>query len=164
MTASETLNDVEYCPRTVHWLEETVPVGFKVIREGAEPPRYAKPGDAGFDLIAAENCVIPQGEVCKVPLGFALEIPHGYEVQIRPRSGKTLYWGSYIANAPGTIDAGFRGEVCLLVQAVLHTILIKKGDAVAQGVLKRAPKAIFHVVNTLSTTKRGEGGFGHTGQ
>jgi dUTP pyrophosphatase len=145
-------------------LSDQVPIGFKVLRAGAKPPRYAKPGDAGFDLIALDDLVVPESSVKLLKLGFSLEIPPGYEVQIRPRSGKARLWGSYIANSPGTIDSGYRGEICLLIQAPLETIIVRKGDAVAQGVLKRVPKAIFIEKTELSNTERGEGGFGHTGE
>ena len=164
MTESQTVFVEDYQPRTVQWLIETVPVGIKILRDGAIPPRYARPGDAGFDFFAIEDAVIPMECVKKLPLGIALQIPPGYEVQIRPRSGKTLQWGNYITNAPGTIDSGFRGEICLLIHAPFRPIFIKKGDAVAQGLLKRAPIAQFFMVDTLSQTERGEGGFGSTGQ
>jgi dUTP pyrophosphatase len=155
----------EYRPRTVSWLIETVPVGIKILRpDEVTAPRYARHGDAGFDLFAVEDAVVPMEYVKKIPLGFALEIPPGYEVQIRPRSGKTLQWGNYISNAPGTIDSSFRGEVCLLISAPFRPIFIKKGEAIAQGLLKRAPIAQFFLVDTLSQTDRGAGGFGHTGE
>lgn len=144
--------------------EGIVPVKFKPIREGAEPPRYAKPGDAGFDLVAIEECHVPCGTTRMVPLGYVLQIPLGYEMQIRPRSGKTLCWGSYIVNSPATIDSSFRGEVCVLVGSERCAVTIKKGDRIAQGVLCKVPRAVFKLADKLGETERGEGGFGHTGQ
>jgi dUTP pyrophosphatase len=144
--------------RDVEW------INFKAIREGVLPPRYARTGDAGFDLVALEDYHIPSGETKKIPLGFALEIPPGYEVQIRPRSGKTLVWGQYVVNSPGTIDSSFRGEICVLIGSERCALKIKKGDAIAQGVLNRVPTALFHVVKELKSTQRGDGGFGHTGK
>jgi dUTP pyrophosphatase len=139
-------------------------VGFKVIRPGATPPVYAKDGDAGFDLVALQDYHVPCGTTAMVPLGYALEIPAGYEVQIRPRSGKTLQWGAYVVNSPGTVDSSFRGEVCVLIGSERCALTIRRGDKVAQGILKKVPRAVFQVVNELSTTDRGDGGFGHTGQ
>ena len=165
MEENQTLmEELQFKRHFQEWMVETVPVGIKLLHKDATPPYYARPGDAGFDLIAIEDTVIPMECVKRVPLGIALEIPPGYEVQIRPRSGKTLQWGNYISNSPGTIDSSFRGEVCLLIHAPFRPIFIKKGDAIAQGLLKRAPIAKFFLMDILSQTERGEGGFGSTGR
>lgn len=153
-------------PRTAYPVEALrffVPVKIKILREGVVEPRYAHEGDAGFDLIAPDNHFIPCGTTKMVPLGYALEIPNGYEVQIRPRSGWTLQWGSYVANSPGTVDSSYRGEVCVLVQAERCSIQIRKGDKIAQGVLNEVPRAQFILSQELEATERNGSGFGSTG-
>ena len=137
--------------------------------QGLPPPTYAEAGAAGLDLAAAidgkEPLVIwPHRLPVLVPTGFQIEIPHGYEGQVRPRSGLTSRTGLTVANAPGTIDASFRGEVKIaLINNGPQPVEIKRGDRVAQLVI--APVARMRVIETdeLSETARGAGGWGSTG-
>lgn len=145
-----------------------IEVGVKMLTADAVLPTYAKPGDAGFDLYAAHDMVIAPGGGAVIKTGLAFEIPEGYEIQVRPRSGNSAKTKLRVANAPGTIDSGFRGEVGVILDNIgdlLHgePIEIKKGDRIAQGVLQRVPKARFTVKSELSTTERGEGAYGSTG-
>jgi dUTP pyrophosphatase len=125
---------------------------------------YAKPGDAGFDLRAAidEPMIIVPGTVYMIPTGVAFAVPDGYEMQIRSRSGMTTR-GLVVSNAPGTVDAGYRGEVNVLVHSVSGLVRVQPGDRIAQGVLKRVTQARFVEVFELDQTERGIAGFGSTG-
>lgn len=148
--------------------EPGVPIKVKKLHDDAVIPQYAKPGDAGFDLVATEDVTIRPGQTRLIPTGLALAIPVGYEIQVRPRSGLSYRTKMRVANSPGTIDAGFRGELKVIAenigaQGVYKTIEIKKGDRIAQGVLAIAPLARFIEVDELDDTERGTGGFGHTG-
>lgn len=144
-----------------------IPVGIKRLDPDAQLPRYAHPGDAGADLFALEDTIIPPGETRAVRTGLAMEIPEGWEIQIRPRSGWALKRQEYmLPNAPGTIDAGYRAEVGVLIRNVPGTggpLIIQKGDRIAQAVLGRAYEAVWGEVEELSETERGLGGFGSTG-
>jgi dUTP pyrophosphatase len=121
---------------------------------------------AGFDLRAAvENSVIvPPSESVLIPTGLALSIPAGYEGQVRPRSGLASNHGLTILNAPGTIDADYRGEVkVLLVNLGSKPVEIKRGDRIAQLIIAPVVQAVLEETTELDTTTRGHGGFGHTG-
>ncbi|MFE4764410.1 dUTP diphosphatase [Bacillus mycoides] len=153
-----------------------------------ELPKYAKPGDSGFDLVAAEDVVIKPGETKVIPTGLSFEIPPGYEMQIRPRSGMSRK--TKLRVVLGTIDSGYRGEIGVIVDNVnvlcedhLHgtlrtvdggfhntsglnyfgTYIIRKGDRIAQGVIAPVVTANFVEVDELSDSERGIGGFGSTG-
>ncbi|MDP2806947.1 MAG: dUTP diphosphatase [bacterium] len=129
-------------------------------------PAYATKHAAGMDLCAAvEKPVLIQPREIKLVLtGLALEIPKGYEGQVRPRSGLALKHGISIVNAPGTIDADYRGEVgVILVNLGTKTFTINPGDRIAQLIISPVVQAKVVVVQTLEKTKRGSGGFGHTG-
>lgn len=147
-------------------MQENVEVFVEVCREGVQIPAYAREGDAGMDVRAAETVVIEPGKTVLVPTGLKVAIPEGYEIQVRPRSGLSLKTSLRIANAPGTIDAGYRDEVCIIVQNVSHEsqAVVEKGDRVAQFVLQRVPKIQFKQVPSVKDigTDRG-GGFGSTG-
>ena len=140
-------------------------VKIKKIHEDAVIPKYQKEGDAGFDLYAVEDVMIHASQTKVIKTGLKMAIPDGYEIQIRPRSGLSLKTGLRVANSPGTIDSGYRGEVGV----IMHNIndydeeFICKRDRIAQGVLKKVPIAEFEEVEELDDTERGEGGFGHTG-
>lgn len=140
-------------------------VKVKRLRADAVIPEYATPGAAGFDLAAVEDVVIAPGETKLVPTGIAVEIPWGYEMQIRPRSGFSLKTPLRIANAPGTIDSDFRGEVKIIVTNTSENkgFYIKKGDRIAQGVIAPVMRAVFEEADDFSETDRGDGGFGSTG-
>lgn len=133
---------------------------------GAAPPAYATEGAAGADLRAALDApvVIPPGGRAAIPTGLAFETPEGFEIQIRPRSGLARRHGVTVLNAPGTVDADFRGEVeVLLVNLGGEPFEVAPGARVAQAVLAPVARARFEPVERLSPTARGEGGFGSTG-
>ncbi len=128
-------------------------------------PAYAHPGDAGADLVAAEEAEIPPGARVKVRTGIAVAIPEGFVGLVHPRSGLAARLGVTVLNAPGTVDAGYRGEI--LVNLINHdraeTVKISRGDRIAQLVVQRVERAVFHAVDTLDDTTRGAGGHGSTG-
>jgi len=128
-------------------------------------PSYAHPGDAGADLVAAEDVELAPGERRLVPTGIALALPDGYVGLVHPRSGLAHRLGVTVLNAPGTIDAGYRGEI--LVNLVNHDqaiiAKISRGDRIAQLVIQRVERAHFHGVDHLPDTVRGAGGHGSTG-
>lgn len=130
-------------------------------------PRYMTAQASGLDLYAAldDPVSISPGEVCLVPTGLALSIPSGYEFQIRPRSGLAVKHGIGIINAPGTIDADYRGEICVaLINFGREPVVIKRGDRIAQMVLCRVHRAHLELVDNLEASGRNTGGFGHTGR
>ncbi len=123
-------------------------------------------GAAGMDVVAApvEPIVLNRVSRVLVPTGLALEIPHGYEVQVRPRSGLALRHGVTLANAPGTIDSDYRGELgIILINLGDEPFVVSRGDRVAQLVVCPVVQAELVSVETLEDTERGSGGFGHTG-
>lgn len=127
-------------------------------------PEYATVGAAGTDLKSAENGVIKPGELKLVKTGLFLEIPDGYEGQVRPRSGLALKFGVTVLNSPGTIDSDYRGEVgVILINHGNKDFIYKKGDRIAQLVFSKVIKAKFEGHEEINSTKRGTGGFGHTG-
>ena len=128
-------------------------------------PERATTHAAGFDLRAcvATDTIVAAGERVLVPTGIALAIPVGYEAQIRPRSGLALRHGVTLLNAPGTIDADYRGEIAVIV--VNHgaePFVVRRGDRIAQLVVSRVPEILLEDVETLPESARGAGGFGHT--
>lgn len=132
-------------------------------------PEYETPEAAGADLRAClgvgEKLVIKPGQRHLVPTGLSFEIPSGYEVQVRPRSGLSLKTGLLVVNSPGTIDADYRGEVkVILGNFGERDEVIEHGDRIAQMVLAPVTQANFSISNELSSTQRGEGGFGSTGK
>jgi len=141
-----------------------IPLKFKRLLPDAILPTYETEGAAGFDLYVAEETVSPAGKTILVRTGWAVEIPEGYEIQIRPRSGTTYKTGLIVKNSPGTIDSDYRGEIKIIIYNTgeRYGHCINKGDRIAQGVLKKVPKAEIIEVEELSETKRGEGGFGST--
>jgi dUTP pyrophosphatase len=127
-------------------------------------PRYAREGDAGLDLYAAETATLAPGERLTVRTGIALAIPDGFAGFVLPRSGAALRTGLTILNAPGLIDAGFRGEVqVLLVNHGAGAVVVQRGDRIAQLVVQRVERARLVEVDTLPASERGPGGFGSTG-
>jgi dUTP pyrophosphatase len=127
-------------------------------------PGYAHPGDAGLDLAAASDVELRPGGRVAVPTGLAVAIPAGWVGLVHPRSGLARRHGVTVANAPGTIDAGYRGEVqVLLVNLGDATVQLRRGDRVAQLLLQRVGQARVIEVDELGETVRGEGGFGSTG-
>jgi len=128
-------------------------------------PAYMSAGAAGADLCAASHCTLASGERALVPTGFAIELPIGFEAQVRPRSGLALRSGITCLNSPGTIDADYRGEICvLLVNHGAESVTIERGDRIAQLVVAPIARAIFELVAELGETERSDGGFGSTGR
>ena len=142
-------------------------VKIKVINKGHQPlPQYATSQSAGMDLRAnlTESIVLKPLERCLVPTGLFIALPEGYEAQVRPRSGLALKKGITVLNAPGTIDADYRGEVgVLLVNLSQEEFVVNDGERVAQMVIARHETADFVEVAELDETERGAGGYGHTG-
>jgi dUTP pyrophosphatase len=121
---------------------------------------------AGLDLCAAcdENVTLAPGDIKLIPCGFYMAVPVGYEAQVRPRSGLAIRHGITLPNAPGTIDADYRGEVCvILANTGPESFTVARGMRIAQMVIAPVLKASVVEVKTLPETARGEGGFGHTG-
>jgi dUTP pyrophosphatase len=132
-----------------------------------ELPSYAHPGDAGADLVAREDLVLPaRGGRALVPTGIAVAIPDGYAGFVLPRSGLALRHGVTCLNAPGLIDSGYRGELCVLLVNTdpAADYEVHRGDRIAQLVVMPVEQAAFAPVDNLSESARGEGGFGHTGR
>jgi dUTP diphosphatase len=130
-------------------------------------PSYATQDSSGMDVCAAiENeLVVKQGATVLVPTGFSIEVPHGFEAQIRPRSGLALKQGITVLNSPGTIDSDYRGEVRIILSNFgRNDFIIHKGDRIAQMVIAPVVQAEWEEVPDLVQTKRGAGGFGHTGK
>ena len=130
-------------------------------------PAYARPGDAGADLVAREDVVLPAGGGrATVPTGVAVAIPEGYAGLVLPRSGLALSHGVTLLNAPGLIDAGYRGEVrCLLLNTDPSTdYTVHRGDRIAQLVIVAVEHVALTVVDELPGSERGSGGFGHSGR
>jgi dUTP pyrophosphatase len=146
-------------------------VRVRVVRlPGAEDlplPHYATEGAAGADLAAAVDgeLVIEPGARALVPTGLSIELPPGYEAQVRPRSGLALRHGVLLPNAPGTIDADYRGEVSVILwNAGSEPFPVKRGDRIAQLVVSPVARARWVPAERLGGTRRGAGGFGHTGR
>lgn len=129
-------------------------------------PTYARPGDAGLDLVAAEDAELKPGERAAVATGIAVAIPEGFAGFVHPRSGRALKVGLTVANAPGTIDAGYRGEVkVILVNLDPNApIYVSRGDKIAQLVIQKVETAELAEVEVLPGSERGDGGFGSTGR
>ena len=128
-------------------------------------PAYAHPGDAGADLVTAVDVTLQPGERALVPTGIAMAVPEGYVALVHPRSGLAARHGLSIVNTPGTIDAGYRGEVKVLLVNLdpAEPIELRRGDRVAQLVLQRVEQAVFTEVEVLPESVRGGGGYGSTG-
>ncbi|MBR6075892.1 MAG: dUTP diphosphatase [Victivallales bacterium] len=127
-------------------------------------PRKAHEDDAAFDLRSRVDAVIPSGKITLVPTGVFMELPVGYEAQVRPRSGLALKHGITVLNTPGTIDAGYRGEVgVILINAGPADFTVARGDRIAQMVVQKLADVELVAAEQLSDTNRGAGGFGSTG-
>jgi dUTP pyrophosphatase len=162
-----------------------IDVYVEVIREGVKLPYYANPYDAGMDVCAAEDVIIEPGQTVIIPTGLKFAIPEGYEIQVRPRSGISLKTPLRLANSPGTIDAGYRNELGIIMNnsSIVSntenndvylsldskgnqqgTYIIRKGERVALLVLAKVPRMNLKLVDSVKDigTDRG-GGFGSTG-
>jgi dUTP pyrophosphatase len=157
-------------PRAALFQESSLPqsepdVLIKRLDPGVPLPSYAHPGDAGADLTAAEDVELAPGERALVRTGLAIALPAGYAAFVHPRSGLAAKHGVTLVNAPGTVDAGYRGEIKV---TMLNTdrdrpVSFKRGDRIAQLVIQRVERATFHEVGVLPGSVRGDGGFGSTG-
>ncbi len=133
--------------------------------EGLPEPSYMSEHAAGADLCAAvrEQLTLLPGARALVPTGFSIALPHGYEAQVRPRSGLAVRSGITCLNSPGTIDADYRGELCVVLANLgSEPVVIRRGDRIAQIVVAPVSRARFESVDELPATVRGEGGFGST--
>lgn len=128
-------------------------------------PAYAHPGDAGADLVSTVDVTLAPGERALVPTGIAIALPDGYVALIHPRSGLAARHGLSIVNTPGTVDAGYRGEIKVLLinHDPVEEIVLRRGDRIAQLVVQRYERAAFVAVDTLPDSVRGGGGYGSTG-
>ncbi len=134
--------------------------------KGLDLPKYITEGASGLDLFAAIDDVldISPGDIVMVPTGLCVSIPAGFELQIRPRSGLAIKHGITVVNAPGTIDSDYRGEIKVgLINLSKSPFRIERGMRIAQAVLSRVYRLFWEEKDVLSNTKRGSGGFGHTG-
>ena len=140
---------------------------INAINRGRQPmPTYATSQSAGMDLRAnlEEPVVLHPMERRLIPTGLHIALPEGYEAQVRPRSGLALKHGLTVLNAPGTIDADYRGEIgVVLINLSQEDFTINDGERIAQLVVARYEQVEFSLVETLDETERGEGGYGHTG-
>jgi dUTP pyrophosphatase len=163
-----------------------IQIPFVKCHPDAKMPEYAHPDDSGMDVYAVDDYVIHPGETKLIPTGIKMAVPNGYEIQIRPKSGRALKTKMRIANSIGTVDAGFRGELQVIIEnieppikditydfddngrPIITSILrgsdmtIGKGEKFAQLVLMEVPKAVLFQVENLDNTERGNGGFGST--
>ena len=141
---------------------------IKIINKSKHPlPQYATPLSAGLDLRANIDTPITLQPLqrCLVPTGLYIALPAGYEAQVRPRSGLAIKKGITVLNSPGTIDADYRGEICIiLVNLSNEPFVIEDGERVAQMVIARHEQAEWEETDTLDETERGAGGFGHSGK
>ena len=132
--------------------------------EGLALPAYESEFAAGMDLRAAEDAILPPGGRALVATGFAIALPQGFEAQVRPRSGLAAKHGVTVLNAPGTIDADYRGEVkVILINHGVEAFAIKRGDRIAQMIVAPVTQVRLAEAASLSDTQRGTGGFGSTG-
>jgi dUTP pyrophosphatase len=130
-------------------------------------PKYATDHSAGMDLCAAVDgeVILEAGRTAVIPTGFAISLPEGYEAQVRPRSGLAAKSQITVLNSPGTIDADYRGEVkVILTNFGKQDFVIKRGDRIAQMIVAPYTRVTWEETNSLEETKRGAGGFGHTGR
>jgi dUTP pyrophosphatase len=146
-------------------VDHTVTVALRRLDPDLPAPAYAHPGDAGADLLAARDVELAPGERSLVPTGVAIALPDGYVGLVHPRSGLAARLGVTVLNAPGTVDAGYRGEI--LVNLINHdranVAKISRGDRIAQLVVQRVERARFTEVDELTESSRGAGGHGSTG-
>ncbi len=141
---------------------------IRIINKSKHPlPQYATPLSAGLDLRANIDSPITLHPLqrCLVPTGLYMALPAGYEAQVRPRSGLAIKKGITVLNSPGTIDADYRGEICIiLINLSNEPFIIEDGERVAQMVIARHEQAEWEETDTLDDTERGAGGFGHSGK
>lgn len=146
-------------------MNETVEVLLRRLDPDLPPPAYALPGDAGADLCTAEDAVLEPGERAVLPTGVAIALPEGFAAFVHPRSGLAARCGVALVNAPGTVDAGYRGEIKVIVVNLdpRERVVFRRGDRIAQLVVQRVERVSFHEVAELPGSVRSAGGFGSTG-
>ncbi len=146
-----------------------VPPAVDILVHRLDPglplPLYALPGDAGADIVAAQDVVLEPGQRAVLPTGLAIALPPGYAAFVHPRSGLAARAGLGIVNAPGTIDSGYRGEVMVIVinHDTARSLRLARGERIAQLVIQRVERARFVEVDALPPSERGSGGHGSTG-
>ena len=143
----------------------TLTIPLTRLDRGLPLPSYAHPGDAGADLYSAVDLALAPGERALVPTGIAIALPTGYVALVHPRSGLAAKHGISIVNTPGTVDAGYRGEIKVLLVNLDRSepVELRRGDRVAQLVIQRVERAGFVEVDALPDSSRGAGGYGSTG-
>jgi len=143
---------------------------FQVLIKRLDPelplPKYSKGGDAGADIVSRIDITLAPGERALVPTGISIALPDGYVALVHPRSGLAIKHGVTMVNAPGTVDAGFRGELqCIMINHdPKESVTFKRGDRIAQLVFQKVERAHFVEVDELPGSGRGSGGFGSTGR
>jgi dUTP pyrophosphatase len=145
-------------------MSERISVKVQKVSADAVMPYYEHEGDSGVDLFSVEDKLLKPGERALVSTGIRIALPPGYEAQVRPKSGLAIKSGITVLNTPGTVDAGYRGDVCVIM--INHSdsdFKVEKGKKIAQMVFQKVESAAFEEVNSLDETSRGEGGFGSTG-
>lgn len=144
---------------------DNLSVRIRMLDDGIEAPAYAHPGDAGADLRSRIDFSLPPGQRALIPTGVSIALPEGYAAFVHPRSGLAARHGLTVVNAPGTVDAGYRGEIAvtLLNTDASQTLEFKRGDRIAQLVIQKVERAVFIAVEELPGSVRGGGGFGSTG-
>ncbi len=142
-----------------------VDIALRRLDPGLPPPSYAHPGDAGADLFTTVDVTLAPGERAMVPTGIAIALPVGYVALVHPRSGLAARHGVSIVNSPGTVDAGYRGEIKVLLVNLdpATSVTLSRGDRIAQLVVQRFETASFVEVDALPESERGAGGYGSTG-
>jgi dUTP pyrophosphatase len=145
-------------------MTQVVKIKVLKLNQSAIAPRYEHPGDAGLDLFSVEDKQILAGESQLIHTGIAIELPKGTEAQIRPRSGLALKHGITVLNTPGTIDSGYRGEICvILINHGQETFHVDHNMKIAQMVIAPIIYAEIELASVLGDTTRGERGFGSSG-
>lgn len=140
-------------------------IEIKLIDPEMHVPEYAHAGDAGCDLRSAVDIILNPGQRVMVPTGLSVALPEGYAGFVQPRSGLAAKHGIGVVNGPGLIDSGYRGEIKVILINFDQDFMfeIKRGDKIAQFVVQKVESVVFKLVDELSDTKRGAGGFGSTG-
>jgi dUTP pyrophosphatase len=146
-------------------MQGNVEILIRRLDTGVPVPAYAHPGDAGADLTTTVDVRLAPGERAMVPTGIGLALPEGYVAFVHPRSGLAARCGVSIVNAPGTVDAGYRGEIKVVLVNLdpAEPVTLRRGDRIAQLVVQRVEHARFVEVDELPGSTRGEGGYGSTG-
>lgn len=146
-------------------MKHSVEVLITRLDPGVPLPSYAKGGDAGADIVTRVDVTLAPGERILVPTGIAIALPDGYAAFVHPRSGLAIKYGVTMVNAPGTVDAGYRGELqCILINHdSKDCVSFKRGDRIAQLVIQKVERANFVEVRELPGSGRSDGGFGSTG-